>query len=165
MKSSLHLLISRAAFGGLAGIYGQNVLLPMQAGLPPQFAAVVYAARDLHSGAPAAALIIQAVFSQPMMPRIVPGSPWWDDIILPRLSALLVQVRQHAENPRGPRLGGVAAGVASLVRQQSALLSGGGALLVPPGPPPSGHPLLPMSPPPGVPAFPVARRSSLSLAA
>lgn len=131
MRSSFHLLVGSAAFYGAAKIYGQNLLLPAQAGRPPQFVAVVYAAYDLYTGSPAAALIIKTAFTRPMVPDIAPGSLVWNDIVLPELATLVAVVGQQARNPHSLRLGGVAARVAAMLQSQPLVLSGCGTLMVP----------------------------------
>lgn len=131
MKSSFHILVSSIQMRREILILGQNMLLPAQHGLPPQFAAVVYAAHDLHTEAPAAALLIKTAFSRPMMPLISPGNPVWDDVVLPHLELMLETVGQQARQPRGPRLGGIAEQVSRLVKNHPSMLTGGGALLMP----------------------------------
>lgn len=135
-------------------------------GVPDQFAAIVYAAHDLHTEAPAAALVIKTVFSRPMMPRIAPGNLMWDNVVQPHVHTLAALLLHSSHNTRGPRLGGVATHVATMLKNQPGLLNGGGVLIVPHAQAP-----IPAMPPPapaaltGVPAFPVARRPALSLAA
>lgn len=166
MRSSFHLLVGSAAFYGAAKIYGQNLLLPAQAGRPPQFVAVVYAAYDLYTGSPAAALIIKTAFTRPMVPDIAPGSLVWNDIVLPELATLVAVVGQQARNPRSLRLGGVAARVAAMLQSQPLVLSGGGTLMVPASPlSQSSEPHWFQPAPASVPAFPITRRSTLCLAA
>ena len=166
MKSSLHLLVGSAAFYGATKIYGQNLLLPAQAGVPLQFAAVLYAAHELHTEAPAVALVIKTVFYRPMMPWIAPSSLMWDYIVYPHIHALVTMMHHQGHNPRGSRLGGVASSVAAMLKNQPSLLDGDGVLIVPQVPSPvKAMPWIAPPRPSVAPAFPAARRSTLRLAA
>jgi hypothetical protein len=128
---SFHLINSSSLSSGEILILGQNILLPVQAGLAPQYAAVIYAASAWVANAPAAGLVIKTAFSRPMVPDIKPGNMVWEQVVAPHLQNLIEMVVFQSMNPRGPRLGGVSQQVNNLIKRQTVALRGGGALLLP----------------------------------